>query len=186
MGWAGMAVQQRAQHLECSRPRGERLSFQRLRACSDVPVVMISPLADDQERTWGLRLGADDYVPRPRVCQRAGGPFLAAHPARAFRREELLEAIWGYTVGDLSTVTVYVRRLREKIEPDPAPPAFIVTLWGVGYRFDPQAVPTTGAMFDNAHAAFTRPTWLKAWGKFPMSSPVAGWASSLSSPRSLA
>ena len=111
--------------------------------------------------------------------------FLAAHPAHAFRREELLEAVWGYTVGDLSTVTIHVRRLREKIEPDPPHPAFIVC-GASGTASTRQAVPTTGAMFDNAHAALTRPTWLKAWGKFPMSSPVAGSASSLSSPRSLA
>lgn len=133
-------------------PGGARFSFQRLRACSDVPVVMISPLADDQERTWGLQLGADDYVPSPLCADelvarvrsvlrrvrplphpdtvdpmtparlelddasrrvRVGDAwialtaiefrlfaFLAAHPAHAFRREELLEAVWGYTVGD--------------------------------------------------------------------------------------
>jgi len=46
-------------------PGGEHLSFERLRACSDVPVVMISPLADNYERTWDLQLGADDYVPSP-------------------------------------------------------------------------------------------------------------------------
>ncbi len=133
-------------------PGGEHLSFKRLRACSDVPVVMINPLADDEERTWGLQLGADDYVPSPLCADelvarvrsvlrrvrplphpvtfdptpapleldgasrrvRVGDAwialtaiefrlfaFLAAHPAHAFRREELLEAVWGYTVGDL-------------------------------------------------------------------------------------
>jgi DNA-binding response OmpR family regulator len=62
--------------------------------------------------------------------------FLMSHPGRAFRREELLEHVWGYTLGDTSTVTVHVRRLREKIERDPANPAWVKTLWGVGYRFD--------------------------------------------------
>jgi DNA-binding response OmpR family regulator len=62
--------------------------------------------------------------------------FLMSHPGRAFRREELLEHVWGYTFGDTSTVTVHVRRLREKIERDPANPAWVKTLWGVGYRFD--------------------------------------------------
>ncbi|CAN5537824.1 response regulator transcription factor [soil metagenome] len=62
--------------------------------------------------------------------------FLILHPRQAFTREELLERVWGYTLGDLSTVTVHVRRLREKVEEDAAHPAMIVTVWGVGYRFD--------------------------------------------------
>ncbi len=61
--------------------------------------------------------------------------FLMAHPREAFRREALLEHVWGYTFGDTSTVTVHVRRLREKIEPDPTEPTFVQTVWGVGYRF---------------------------------------------------
>jgi DNA-binding response OmpR family regulator len=63
--------------------------------------------------------------------------FFMSHPGRAFRRSELLESVWGWTFGDQSTVTVHVRRLREKIEPDPASPQRIVTVWGVGYRFEP-------------------------------------------------
>jgi DNA-binding response OmpR family regulator len=63
--------------------------------------------------------------------------YLASHPRRAFRREELFEAVWGYTYGDTATVTVHIRRLREKIEPDPSRPRLITTVWGVGYRFDP-------------------------------------------------
>jgi DNA-binding response OmpR family regulator len=63
--------------------------------------------------------------------------FLARNPRRAFRREELFEAVWGYTYGDTATVTVHIRRLREKIEPDPSAPQLITTVWGVGYRFDP-------------------------------------------------
>jgi DNA-binding response OmpR family regulator len=62
--------------------------------------------------------------------------FLARHPRRAFAREEILEHVWGYRYGDTSTVTVHVRRLREKIEPDPSQPARIVTVWGVGYRWE--------------------------------------------------
>ena len=61
--------------------------------------------------------------------------FLMRHPGRAFRREELLQQVWGYTYGDTSTVTVHIRRLREKIEPDPAAPTRIGTVWGVGYRW---------------------------------------------------
>jgi len=59
------------------------------------------------------------------------------HPRRAFRREELLSEIWGFTFGDTSTVTVHVRRLREKIEPDPSSPRYVTTVWGLGYRFEP-------------------------------------------------
>jgi DNA-binding response OmpR family regulator len=62
--------------------------------------------------------------------------FLVRHPRQAFRREEILEGVWGYRYGDTSTVTVHVRRLREKIEPDPSAPVRIATVWGVGYRWE--------------------------------------------------
>ena len=54
------------------------------------------------------------------------------NPRRAFSREELLEQVWGFTYGDTSTVTVHIRRLREKIETDPAQPTYVTTVWGVG------------------------------------------------------
>lgn len=62
---------------------------------------------------------------------------LMRHPSRAFRRTELLDRVWGWSFGDQSTVTVHVRRLREKVEADPAAPRRIVTVWGVGYRYEP-------------------------------------------------
>ena len=62
--------------------------------------------------------------------------FLARHPHQAFRREEILDHVWGYRYGDTSTVTVHVRRLREKVEPDPSRPERIATVWGVGYRWE--------------------------------------------------
>ena len=62
---------------------------------------------------------------------------LVRHPRRAFRREELLERVWGSRYGDSSTVTVHVRRLREKIEAEPSEPKHLVTVWGVGYRWEP-------------------------------------------------
>lgn len=65
--------------------------------------------------------------------------FLLRHPRRAFTRAELLESVWGWDFGDQSTVTVHMRRLREKIEPRPDKPHRISTVWGVGYRYDPQA-----------------------------------------------
>ena len=65
--------------------------------------------------------------------------YLMAHPDVALRRAQLLESVWGWTFGDQSTVTVHVRRLREKIEPDPSAPRRIHTVWGVGYRYEPVA-----------------------------------------------
>ena len=80
------------------------------------------------------------------------------HPRQAFTREELLRDVWGWEFGDHSTVTVHVRRLRNKIEDRPAEPERLVTVWGVGYRWEPtsaaggtgtepeavtQAMPTT-------------------------------------------
>jgi DNA-binding response OmpR family regulator len=62
---------------------------------------------------------------------------LMRNPRRALRREELLQEVWGFSYGDTSTVTVHVRRLREKIETDPSQPRFVCTVWGVGYRFEP-------------------------------------------------
>jgi DNA-binding response OmpR family regulator len=62
--------------------------------------------------------------------------FLMRHPGRAFRRAELLENVWGWTFGDQSTVTVHMRRLREKVEDNPAEPRRILTVWGVGYRWE--------------------------------------------------
>jgi DNA-binding response OmpR family regulator len=62
--------------------------------------------------------------------------FLVSHPGRAFSRAELLEQVWGWSFGDLSIITVYVRRLRDKVEQDPASPAQLQTVWGVGYRWE--------------------------------------------------
>ncbi len=63
--------------------------------------------------------------------------FLAQSPGQVFTRAQLLDQVWGYEYyGDASTVTVHVRRLREKIEPDSAEPQYITTVWGVGYKFE--------------------------------------------------
>ncbi|GAB2874376.1 response regulator transcription factor [Lentzea nigeriaca] len=62
--------------------------------------------------------------------------FFITNAGRAFGRTELLERVWGWQFGDQSTVTVHVRRLREKIEKDPAKPMRLSTVWGVGYRYD--------------------------------------------------
>ncbi|GAA2501574.1 response regulator transcription factor [Winogradskya humida] len=83
-----------------------------------------------------------------RVAELAGHPlaltvrefdllaFLIRHPGRAWSRADLLAKVWGWQFGDQSTVTVHVRRLREKVEADPAAPRRLLTAWGVGYRYE--------------------------------------------------
>jgi DNA-binding response OmpR family regulator len=158
-----------------------------LRARWDVPVLMLTALADEDARVAGLEAGADDYVCKPfsprelvlrirsllrraatsyaalpellrdedlsldlgrreaRVGQRVLPltarehdllQFLMQHPGVNFTRQELLERVWGWSHGDLSTVTVHVRRLREKIEDDAARPSRLRTVFGVGYRYE--------------------------------------------------
>ena len=61
--------------------------------------------------------------------------FLASHPRRVFSRDQLMASVWGYTAAlDTGTVTVHVRRLREKVEDDPSAPRYLETVWGIGYR----------------------------------------------------
>jgi len=64
--------------------------------------------------------------------------FLASHPRRVFSRDQLMASVWGYTAAlDTGTVTVHVRRLREKLEDSPSEPRHLQTVWGVGYRLAP-------------------------------------------------
>lgn len=164
----------------------------RLRARSEVPVVMLTARGGLQDRIEGFELGADDYIVKPfsprelvlrvkAVLRRTnesepdeapppvegGGVrvdpagrevtvegdrvsltakefdllhFLVRHPRQVFTRDQLLDRVWGYEFqGDPSTVTVHIRRLREKIEADPSDPHRIVTVWGVGYKFEAEA-----------------------------------------------
>ena len=65
--------------------------------------------------------------------------FLLGHPGQAFSRADLLDRVWGWSFGDHSTVTVHVKRLRHKVEDDPAKPRRITTVYGLGYRYDQQS-----------------------------------------------
>ena len=159
---------------------------QRIRAASDVPIIMLTAKGDDIDKIMGLEYGADDYLTKPfnmlelkariknifrridnakgkasqtvvkvndmtvdfisrsvtiagRVVNLTAKEFdllqlIISNRGMVFEREKLLELIWKQK-GDLRTVDVHIRRLREKIEEDPAHPQYILTKWGVGYYF---------------------------------------------------
>jgi DNA-binding response OmpR family regulator len=160
----------------------------RLRAESEVPIIMLTARDDELDKVVGLELGADDYITKPfsirefrsrvrallrrasvarangqqdlisahglvidtgrRTVEMAGRLVqltyvefellrtLASHPGRVYSRRMLLEALWGGAdFREPRTIDVHVRHLREKIEPDPAEPEYILTVRGVGYRF---------------------------------------------------
>jgi DNA-binding response OmpR family regulator len=163
----------------------------RVRAASDVPIIMLTARREEVDRIAGLELGADDYVVKPfspqelvsrvravlrRARQSPVGEeptpplefdhlridpqtrlvyvhevektltarefdllwFMARYPRQVFTRDQLLDRIWGQTEYiDPGTVTVHIRRLREKIEAEPSNPRYLLTVWGVGYRFEP-------------------------------------------------
>jgi DNA-binding response OmpR family regulator len=172
--------------LDLMLPRMSGLDVLRtVRMEGDVPVIILSAKASEQERIQGLQLGADDYVVKPyspgevvarvhavlRRTSPADGRLafdeleidparrevvrdgevvhttrkefellhlLASNPGQVFSRPQLLESVWGYVwTGATDTVTVHVRRLRAKIEADPSQPRRLITVHGVGYRFDP-------------------------------------------------
>ena len=159
---------------------------QKIRAVSDVPIIMLTAKGNDIDKIMGLEYGADDYMTKPfnmlELKARIKSIFRRADQARnknnasvvkvrnmtvdfishsvtiddrevyltakefdllqlfitnrgtVFGRESLLDTIWKQK-GDLRTVDVHIRRLREKIEENPAHPEFILTKWGVGYYF---------------------------------------------------
>lgn len=109
-------------------------------------------------RRTSARAGTDDNIrvgdlrisPSTRSVERGGTSidltarefdllvFLARNAGQVFTRQQLLDRVWDYTfAGDDNTVTVHIRRLREKIEPDPARPRYVKTVWGVGYKLEP-------------------------------------------------
>ncbi len=98
------------------------------------PVVFGDLVLDVKARALSLGGEAVDLTVREFELLR----FLAEHPRQVFTREGMLAAVWGDEfLGDDSTVTVHMRRLREKVEPDPSRPRHLKTVWGVGYKFEP-------------------------------------------------
>ncbi|XKE59726.1 response regulator transcription factor [Sutcliffiella horikoshii] len=162
----------------------------RIRAESNIPIIIMSAKKSETDKIIGLGIGADDYVTKPfspgelvarikaqlRRFKHLSGQienentlkytgleinlkeytvhaegrqvelsakefqllaYMAANKGQVFSKEQLLEKVWGYQhIGDTNTITVYVRKLREKIELNPSEPKFIKTVWGVGYKFD--------------------------------------------------
>jgi DNA-binding response OmpR family regulator len=162
----------------------------RLRAQSNVPIIMLTAKGEETDTIIGLGVGADDYVSKPfsprelvarakAVLRRANAPtpvadgdplrygrltirpdrraveidgapveltarefdlllFLASHPGQVFSRDHLLDKVWDWSyASDGGTVTVHVRRLRQKIEAEPERPRHVKTVWGAGYKFEP-------------------------------------------------
>lgn len=162
----------------------------RLRALSNIPILILSAKSSDVDKIIGLGLGADDYIGKPfspgevvarvkaqlrryhrmspepetqllcfgsliideksHVVSVAGKnvdlpakafallSFLANNPRQVFSREQLYRQIWGIDdYADINTITVHIRKIREKIESDPNNPLYILTVWGVGYKFNP-------------------------------------------------
>ena len=126
---------------------------QQIREFSDMPIIMLTAKGDDMDKILGLEYGADDYITKPfnilEVKARIKAiiirltvkefdilKLLAENPGKIYGREQLLTLIWGSKYpGDARTVDVNVRRLREKVEENPAKPEYIHTKWGMGYYF---------------------------------------------------
>jgi DNA-binding response OmpR family regulator len=176
--------------LDIMLPRMDGLEVcRRLRAKSQVPIIMLTAKAEEIDKVLGLELGADDYITKPfsmrefrsrvraalrraemapaldadeeplergalridfakRRTELRGEPVtltyvefeilsaLARSPGRVFTRDMLLDRIWGdSSYRDPRTIDVHIRHLREKIEPDPKKPEYLLTVRGVGYRF---------------------------------------------------
>ncbi len=87
------------------------------------------------QRTREVSVGGNGIDLRPREFELLR--VLMSHAGEVLHRDVLLNEVWGYSFGGAGTLSVHIRRLREKVEGDPAQPRHIKTVWGVGYRFDP-------------------------------------------------
>ena len=107
----------------------------RIREFSNVPIIMLTAKSEDADKLMGFECGADDYVTKPFNILELKARVRALL-RRVYSRENLMNVVWGYAyAGDYRTVDVHIRRLREKLEKNPAEPEYIMTKWGVGYYF---------------------------------------------------
>ena len=107
----------------------------RVRAQSDIPIIMLTAREEEADKVMGLELGADDYITKP-FSMRELMARVKANMRRTLSGEERVEHVWGYDYyGDLRAVDVAIRRLREKVEDEPASPKHIITKRGMGYYF---------------------------------------------------
>src|SRR5579863_3336188 len=123
-----------------------------LRSRSRVPIIMVTAKGSEIDTVVGLEVGADDYVTKPyrrhELTVRGEAvalplkefellEILLANAGRVLTRETLIDRVWGpHYVGDTKTLDVHVKRLRAKIEDDPAHPIRITTIRGLGYKFE--------------------------------------------------
>ena len=114
----------------------------RMRAIAPVPVIMVSALNTEIDVVLGLELGAADYVTKPYRMRELVARIQAvlrrvSPPGQVRTRDELIDRLWsGRDLADTRTLDTHVRRLRVKLERDPARPQYLVTVRGVGFRFD--------------------------------------------------
>ena len=124
---------------------------------ADLPLIMVTARGQEHERVQGLQHGVDvgaqprqvdlhELRQRPPLTARELDllDWLIAHPGQVCSRADLIREVWGWQAGDDSTVTVHVRRLREKVESDPSSPRRLVTVFGKGYRWVPAQESTHG------------------------------------------
>ena len=113
-----------------------------IREKKDIPIIMVTAKKNDIDKIRGLGLGVDDYVTKPFSPSELVAR-VKAHISRYERligstalQNELFNKIWNMeSIGDIATVTVHIKKIREKIEFDTSKPQYIETVWGVGYRF---------------------------------------------------
>jgi DNA-binding response OmpR family regulator len=118
-----------------ARVKAHLARYARLSGGAGAPVVRVGGIRLDRS-SMRVTVGDRDVILTAREF--AILELLAAHPDRVFSREEIFNRVWGdETFGDTSTVTVHIRRIREKVESDPSQPQILETVWGVGYRLKP-------------------------------------------------
>ena len=110
--------------------------LRRIRQVADTPVLMLTARGEELDKVRGLEIGADDYVTKP-FSPLELLELLLRNAGRVLTRGQLIDRVWGADyVGDTKTLDVHVKRLRSKIEADPANPVHLVTVRGLGYKLE--------------------------------------------------